>query len=115
MAKQVFVVMQCAQTRRSMTARFIEQGDWWNLAELHTRESQDTTEASEDSERLTGNFGVAGEFSGCPECGNKAYVRCGTCGELSCWPGSGSFVCPGCGVKSEVEGSINDVRVDDFG
>jgi hypothetical protein len=115
MAKQVFVIVNCADTRRTMTGRFIEQGNYWNLAELHLRESQGMAQTDEAPERLAGTFGLADEFSGCPECGNRSYVRCGACGELSCWPGTGYFACVACGNGSMPEGRINDVRVDDFG
>ena len=95
MANQVFVVMHCADTGRPMTARFIKEHDYWNLAEVHRRESQDMAETPDAPERLTGNFGLASEFAGCPECGNRSYVRCGPCGELGCWSGAGYFCLQG--------------------
>ena len=33
----------------------------------------------------------------CPHCGNKDIVRCGKCHGITCYDGSGSFVCVHCG------------------
>ena len=33
----------------------------------------------------------------CPHCGNKNIVRCGKCHGITCYDGSGSFVCVHCG------------------
>ena len=116
MAGQVFVVVHCVRTRRPMTGRFDKQKNGWNLAELHLREGSDITQAGEDPERLEGTFNVASEFTGCPECGNRAFVRC-DCGELCCWPGGpGHHACVVCGKESEVVvRPIVEVHVDDFG
>jgi hypothetical protein len=99
-----------------MTGRFVQQKKGWNLAELHLRDGSDIAQAEEDPERLGGNFDVAREFTGCPECGNRSFVRC-DCGELSCWPGgTGHFDCDACGKGGEVVvRPVVEVRVDDFG
>jgi hypothetical protein len=116
MAGQVFVVVHCVRTRRPMTGRFDEQHNGWKLAELHLREGPDITQAGEDPERLQGNFDVASEFTGCPECGNRSFVRC-DCGELCCWPGgAGHYTCVVCGKAGNVfVRPVVEVHVDDFG
>ena len=116
MAGQVFVVVHCVRTHQPMTGRFDEQKNGWNLTELHLREGSDMAETTEDPVHLKGNFNVAREFKGCPECGNRWFVRC-DCGELSCWPGGkGRFTCVVCGEAGDVViRPVVDVRVDDFG
>lgn len=53
-------------------------------------------------------------FSGdmkCPYCGNDGFVKCGRCGELTCWNSSTNhFVCAACGNSGKVEGTISDLK-----
>lgn len=48
----------------------------------------------------------------CPICGNNSYVKCGTCGELTCWKwGEKWFKCGAgkCTGEGEVSGTITDL------
>ena len=55
----------------------------------------------------------------CPYCGNGSFVKCGACGELTCFPLNGKhFKCIPCGNSGEVSGTISDMsgsNVDDYG
>lgn len=42
----------------------------------------------------------------CPWCGNKDYVRCGRCGNLTCYR-DGDFECAYCGNVGKVTGTIS--------
>ena len=47
----------------------------------------------------------------CPFCGNTGYVRCGTCGKISCKPNNDKkFHCASCGVSGEITGTIKDIK-----
>lgn len=46
----------------------------------------------------------------CPYCGNRHFVRCGKCRELTCWSGLGSFVCDHCGHRGSVSGTIDSME-----
>lgn len=49
----------------------------------------------------------------CPFCGNKGFVKCGACGEMTCMPdGAESFECAVCGNKGRITGSISDMSGD---
>ena len=117
MAGQAFVVVYCVRTGRPMTGRLIEQGNDWKLADLHVREGSDITQTDEAAEHLEWNWKVARGFTGCPECGNRSFVQCDGCGELSCWPGGkGHFACVACGHEDEVVlVPVVNLRIDDFG
>jgi hypothetical protein len=114
MPGQVFVSIRCVRTGRSMLGRFIDQGGCWNLAEVRVV-GQGTSPAGHDQARLTGSFGIAAGYLGCPDCGNRDYVRCNRCGGLTCWYGSSDFLCMTCGLRAAVSGGIAEVNVDDFG
>lgn len=49
----------------------------------------------------------------CPFCGNTSFVKCGSCGELTCFPADGKyFKCIPCGNSGEVSGTISDMSGD---
>ncbi|MBQ7373979.1 MAG: hypothetical protein IJW64_05405 [Clostridia bacterium] len=49
----------------------------------------------------------------CPFCGNKSFVKCGSCGELTCFPEGGKrFKCIPCGNEGEISGTISDMDGD---
>jgi LSD1 subclass zinc finger protein len=115
MARQAYVLVRCAQTGRAFMGCFVEQGERWNLAEMHYTEVSDPSGGRQTLASLTGQFGVADEFAGCPDCKNQSYVRCGSCRELACWSGDKDFRCIVCNARGVVTGGIKEVRVDDFG
>ena len=46
----------------------------------------------------------------CPDCGNTGYVKCNVCSELTCYDGSGHFICAVCGNSGNVSGHISDLN-----
>ena len=66
-----------------------------------------------DKENKLENF--QGQFNTgnlmCPSCGNKSFIKCGVCGELTCWnDASPDFVCAVCGNSGQVSGHITDLN-----
>ena len=46
----------------------------------------------------------------CPFCGNSSFIKCGSCGELTCFKEGGThFKCIPCGNQGEVSGTISDM------
>lgn len=46
----------------------------------------------------------------CPHCGNTGYVRCGTCGKITCMPSNTKdFTCAHCGKTGVINGKIKDI------
>lgn len=115
MASQAYVSINCAKTKSSMLGRFVEQDGTWNLAELYRNGGQPGSQDRSTLGGITGRFGVADGYTGCPGCGNMSYVRCGACAELTCWPGGSLFECAACGIHGTVSGGIDQVKVDDYG
>jgi hypothetical protein len=111
--EQAFVPVCCVGTKRALTGRFVRDGQSWNLADL--RVSGDVPPPSQRRlDTLQGNFGIGAGYQGCPDCGRKSYARCGDCGELTCWAGSGTFRCASCDRRGEVSVGIHEVRVENF-
>lgn len=46
----------------------------------------------------------------CPYCGNRDFVKCGSCGKLTCYSGDGNFVCDHCGNVGAVSGTIDSLE-----
>jgi len=50
----------------------------------------------------------------CPYCGNKEFVRCGSCKKYTCYSGNGRFICDHCGSTGEVTGTIKKIEGNSF-
>ncbi len=98
--------LACGATRNLSTARFEknEQGVWMLMSASARNERPDASSATYGS--VEGPFGTATSYPGCPHCGARSYVKCGACGHLSCWRGSGEFSCGWCANRGPVEGTI---------
>lgn len=47
---------------------------------------------------LTGSLGMSPDYNGCPYCGTKYFVVCGSCNKLNCNINTGNtFTCEWCG------------------
>lgn len=46
----------------------------------------------------------------CPYCNNNDFVRCGSCGKITCYTGTGISVCEYCGDAGEVTGHIDSLN-----
>jgi hypothetical protein len=108
-----WAAMRCARTRGDLVARFVREGDQWQLAEATpVDESVDSGEARLE---VAGSFGLAPGYEGCPGCQASSYVRCDSCGSLSCWTGDPAFTCGWCGTNGQVNGRIQAIDAVDGG
>lgn len=70
--------------------------------------SKPTTTYNPPKKQVKGAFFI-GDMK-CPFCGNKSFVKCGACGELTCFPEGGKkFKCIPCGNEGEISGTISDM------
>ena len=71
--------------------------------------SKPTTTYNPPKQRVKGGFFI-GDMK-CPYCGNKSFVKCGNCGELTCFPEGGTrFKCIPCGNQGEISGTISNMN-----
>lgn len=54
---------------------------------------------------------VSGNAYHCPVCRNTRIVRCGKCGRITCYDGSGSFTCAWCKNSGNVKGTIKSIDI----
>ena len=56
---------------------------------------------------LEGQIEVAGEFPGCPHCGNTDFALCGACQHVGCLRlASTVSTCPWCDISNPISGRI---------
>ncbi|WP_194908272.1 hypothetical protein [Catenulispora rubra] len=63
------------------------------------------------STALSGRFAVDPAYPGCPSCGGTSFVLCSSCRRVGCWPGSGHWTCPFCGVGGMPAGAMTSLTV----
>jgi hypothetical protein len=109
--KVVIVMAKCTLSMRDFGIRFEEKssgqwvGDWaFDIkAEAARREGY-------DSNLITGTFEMAVTYPGCPSCEVGGIAQC-SCNQVSCWDlKQTTHKCPGCGVKSKISGSIQNLN-----
>lgn len=111
--RDAWVPMGCASSLLTMMAHFQLSEDSWYLVEAH--EAARLTPASPDLSQLAGMFLVGAAYGGCPGCRADSFVRCNTCGSLSCWLSSDRrFKCAACGITGLVGGRVDSVRLSDW-
>jgi hypothetical protein len=102
----VIVTCRCSRSRQGFGIRFeeVQPCQWvadWAFA------VPDTTASKEGYDRngIAGAFSLANAYPGCPHCRTRSIFRCG-CGKVGCWDGVSYVICPWCGARGEVRGSI---------
>jgi hypothetical protein len=108
-----WAAMRCARTRGDLVARFARQGTEWQLAELTPVE--ESVDSGEARLHISGSFGLAPGYEGCPGCQARGFVECIKCGSLSCWPQTSEYTCGWCGNQGPVSGQIEAIEIVDGG
>jgi len=106
--------MGCSRTKVKAVARFaFREPATWQLTEVRVA-AVPANRAANRPQDLNGTFEVPPTYSGCPQCGARSFVRCGACGELSCYsPDSAIFLCSWCPNSGPVSGTITSLsRID---
>jgi hypothetical protein len=114
MAQRAWVRMFCAKDRQARVATFHRAGAEWQL--LSVDGSAPSPSLAAGGLPVAGSFGIAPEYRGCPACGSDGYVRCTSCGQLSCWDSNHQrFACGNCESGGPVSGRIESLGALDIG
>ena len=98
------VLAKCSRSRKSYGIRIERRRDniWYCTWAFPLSESGASNEGY-GSTMISGRVEIDSEYPGCPYCGTKAWVSCGSCKKLSCWiNGEHYFSCMWCGNSGEV-------------
>lgn len=95
----VILLQKCSQTKKTFGNRVEERspGKWYKNWAFPIRESKARNEGY-DKSSINGMLYSAEEHPGCPYCGSRSSVLCGTCKRLTCWHGEKEMSCQWCGA-----------------
>ena len=100
-SNSVFIEAQCLTYKKTFYYRYdYNAANRWVLSGTSTEEEyKSETTGNNQGEKLTKieiSKAVRGpQFRGCPYCGNRSFLKCGTCEILHCYDGeSDGFTCP---------------------
>jgi hypothetical protein len=101
--------MPCAVTRQPQVGRFESRGEGWVLIGI-SRQRPGSVFRAEETKGMSGEFGIAPDYKGCPSCGATEYAQCGRCSSMACYdPSRRALRCPTCGQQGPVDGYIERV------
>lgn len=109
MPNVTIIMVLCHITRQPYGVRLeeISHGVWmgdWAFAINENRAKREGYDRSE----IRGTFGFTEKYPGCPYCRATGLVRCGRCGQLTCWNSESSIsTCAKCGQRGVVSGNID--------
>ena len=112
----VLVPITCRQTKKKFYARYdLAYDKVWVLAygltefpeDMGSRDGVGTT--PEQTKIDLSNMRMGPQYK-CPYCGARNFVKCGRCGEFTCYePQGGRFECACCGHSGEVSGTLSEL------
>lgn len=95
----VILLQRCSRTKRTFANRVEERspGKWYKTWAFPIKDSRAKNEGY-DKSRINGILYSTEEYPGCPDCGCRTSVHCGTCNRLTCWHGETEMTCQWCGA-----------------
>ncbi len=108
----VIVMARCGRTRQSFGIRLEEYAPrQWGADWAFAVKEDAARREGYDRAVISGSFGFADTYPGCPSCHAKSLFKC-SCGGVACCPGEAQTVhCPWCGEKGEISGSADSLSV----
>jgi predicted RNA-binding Zn-ribbon protein involved in translation (DUF1610 family) len=110
----VFYEIKCRSNKKDFYLRydFAYDEKWVLTYGLKSLPAEDARESSAFGNRKS-TIDISQARTGpqykCPYCGTRGFVRCGSCGKLTCYDHSGHFTCAHCGNSGAVSGQIKDM------
>ncbi|MEV0895332.1 hypothetical protein [Actinoplanes sp. NPDC049802] len=113
MPESAWVNFYCETDKKVRVASFRRSEEVWQLVEVGT-DVMPEGGAIPGRIAMTGAFGIAPGYTGCPGCRVDSYAGCGRCGELNCWrAGSPQMICAGCGEINPITHSLSSASAMD--
>ncbi len=108
--RRLWIPMKCGRTNWDLVATFDSTTDGWLLIQSAPAGSGGIAGSLD----VSGQFLVGAGYQGCAGCRNDSFVRCGTCGNISCSRyGDTYFRCSWCGLGGSITEGVYDVRAAD--
>ncbi len=111
------VLMRC-KTNKKLSGIRIEQTEngSWKMNWAFPINEEIARNEGFDKTNLTADIYIDNEYPGCPICGAKGFVRCGSCGKLTCYDNEISLNCAWCSnfMDNITESDEFDLSVGDY-
>ena len=110
------IMARCLKNKKlfGMRVQKMEDNDWWRTWAFEVDERRAAKEGYQAT-AVEGNLYALDSYPGCPYCGAKEFVRCGTCGRLTCWNQEDKYVCAWCGNSGDVTPATEKFHLQDIG
>lgn len=97
---------KCKETHKTYGVRFEQMSNGWKYTWAFPIKENVAKREGYDATILKGTLVQDTEYPGCPYCGAKYFIVCGTCGKLNCNTGiiAGKFTCEWCSTIGEIVG-----------
>ncbi len=99
-----FLEAKCVKTNKDFYIRFDKAaGGIWCQTYGVKYKPQNLNNTAYNAIKIDISKSTVGPQYSCPHCGNDNYIKCGTCGKLTCFKyGDKEFTCAHCGKHSTV-------------
>jgi len=102
--KEATVIMaKCHRRKNAFGIRAEKINKQWHFTWAFPIDERAAKREGYDSTTVKGSIVMDDEYPGCPHCGGKNFVQCGSCNKIGCWDNADSYyTCPFCGNGGEV-------------
>ena len=107
-----FLEAKCVNTNKTFYIRYDKAagGRWCKTYGVKSIPQSNTEDGSYGKMQINISNAYTGPQYKCPYCGNKSFVRCGTCKKITCIPsGAKDFKCAYCDKTGQIDGIIKDI------
>lgn len=96
-------VSHCREGKKGYGVRFEKTTLGWKYDWAFKLSADRAKSEGYGSTKIVGNIYPDNEYPGCPYCGAKSFIVCGSCGKLNCNNTEEKiFTCGWCGAKGEL-------------
>lgn len=97
------VLAKCQEGKKTYGVRMEKTNLGWRYDWAFKISDQRAKAENYNETKITGAIYPDEKYPGCPYCGGKSFIICGTCGHLNCHNMKGKiFTCEWCGAQGEL-------------
>lgn len=104
MKQVVILCARCAKNKKMFGVTTEKREGAWHFVWAFKLREDVARREKFDSSKIDGGATCTDEkYPGCPYCGARGFIHCGSCGGICCFTGEENrFTCPHCGNSGEV-------------
>ena len=108
MNQATVVMAKCRRTKQPYGIRLEQKSDGvWYCTWAFKLSERAAAREGYGALRISGRFDVDIEYNGCPYCGARGWLNCGSCGNLTCNAGETRVTCSWCNLSGESSSAVD--------